>query len=210
MIQLRRSRGDERGAAHWVTPGVRDSGSDDASAATAAELEGYTPMLERMLITLLMVLGYPFYLLLRLIEEVSGEGRWYRQQRRLMEEDRPLLSDAELLHLVPVQPGDEPLWLAVRRAVAESTGLPPEALHPLDKLADLWRMQWIGPDIMDLVFRLERILAVKIPRSAIERSAREMCYGQVGVFWQFADGLVRDLRDVIRVNESTNAQAASE
>ena len=119
-------------------------------------------MLPRILVALFKALAFPFYLLMLCIEEISGEGHWYRKQRRRMESDRPPLPDADFLRLVPVEPGEEPLWLAVRRAVAEPTGLPAEALYPQDPIADLWRMQWLGPDLMDLVFRLERILTIRI------------------------------------------------
>jgi hypothetical protein len=56
-----------------------------------------------------------------------------------MESDRPPLSDAAFLDLVPVGAGEEQLWLAVRRAAAESVGLTREAIYPEDRLADLWQ-----------------------------------------------------------------------
>jgi hypothetical protein len=154
-------------------------------------------MSERVAIALLRVLLIPFYLVLRGIEEISGEGRWYRQQVRRMASHRPPLPDAEFLRTASVGPGDEPLWLAVRRAVAESVGLPAEAVYPQDRLADLWRMQWLGPDMLDLVFRLERQLAVKIPRPSIERYTGRVRYGQAGGFGEFAGAVVRGLREVL-------------
>ena len=72
-------------------------------------------MLPRILVALFKALAFPFYLLMLCIEEISGEGHWYRKQRRRMESDRPPLPDADFLRLVPVEPGEEPLWLAVRR-----------------------------------------------------------------------------------------------
>jgi hypothetical protein len=154
-------------------------------------------MSERVGIALLRVLLFPFYLVLRGIEEISGEGRWYRQQVRRMASDRPSLPDAEFLRAVPAGPGDESLWLAVRRAVADSVGLPAEAVHPQDRLADLWRMQWLGPDLLDLVFRLERQLSVKIPRRSVVKYTGRVRYGQVGEFAEFAGAVVRGLREVV-------------
>jgi hypothetical protein len=118
------------------------------------------------------------------------ERRWYKAQRQLMESDRPPLCDGAFLDLVPVEPGEEQLWLAVRRAVAESAGLTCEAVYPDDRLSDLWRMQWLGPDLMDLIFRLERILGFKICRQSIDASLN-VRYGQEGEFLEFAASLVR-------------------
>jgi hypothetical protein len=118
------------------------------------------------------------------------ERRWYKAQRQRMESDRPPLCDAAFLDLVPIGPGEEQLWLAVRRAVAESVGLTCEAVYPEDRLADLWRMQWLGPDLMDLIFRLERILGFKISRQSIDASLN-VRYGQEGEFLEFAELLVR-------------------
>ena len=110
-----------------------------------------------------------------------------------MEFDRPPLPDAEFLRSVPVRPGEEPLWLAVRRAAAEPTGLPAEAIYPQDRIADLWRMQWDGPDHMDLVFRLERTLATKISRPMTERIAASIRSHRDGEFREFAAAVVRVL-----------------
>ena len=108
-----------------------------------------------------------------------------------MESDRPLLSDTAFLALVPVEGGEEELWLAVHRAVAESVGLTREAIYPEDRLADLWRMQCLGPDLLDLIFRLERILAFKISRQSVDASF-SVRYGQEEAFHEFAASLVRE------------------
>jgi hypothetical protein len=155
----------------------------------------------RMLVRLLQLLLLPVYLLMRCGEELSGEGKWYRQQRQRMNCDRPPMSDAEFLRAVAAEQGEEPLWLAVRQAVADSIGLSPEAVHPQDSLADLWRMQWLGPDLFDMVFRLERFLEFKIPRAALEPHLGEVRYGQTGAFHEFARRMVRGL--------STLAQACA-
>lgn len=135
-----------------------------------------------------------FYLLMRLLEEVSGEGTWYRRMKQAMQVERPPLDDAEFVRSVSAEPDDEPLWLAVRKAVSDSIGLPPEAVRPEDRLADLWRMQWMGPDVMDLVFRMEISLEISIARSALERFP-DVRYGQDGEFREFAEAVVRALRE---------------
>jgi hypothetical protein len=112
-----------------------------------------------------------------------------------MEDDRPPLPDAEYLHSVPAGPGEGPLWLAVRRAVAESTGLPTEAIYPQDRVADLWRMQWDGPDHLDLVFRLERTLAIKISRPMTEKIAESIRSRRDGEFREFAAAVIWALRE---------------
>src|SRR5215469_1001609 len=108
----------------------------------------------RSLTVVLRILFFPLYVLMRIVEELSGEGRWYRRQRREMVEERPPLSDDEFLQAVIAAAADAPLWLAARRAVAEQAGVPTEAVHPHDRLADLWRMQWVGPDLLEFQFRM--------------------------------------------------------
>jgi hypothetical protein len=154
-------------------------------------------MSERILVTLLRVLFSPVYLLMRLAEEVSGEGRWYRLQKRHMVAERPPLADVEYLRLQGASGPDAQLWLAVRRAMSESCGLPSEAIRPNDRLGDLWRMQWMGPDPMDFVFRLERSLGMKIPRATFEEVFRG---GWPEEFGQFAADLVPALRGLRRTN----------
>jgi hypothetical protein len=140
----------------------------------------------------LAVAGGAVLYLAVMIRSSVREGRWYKEQRRRMESDRPPLPDADFLGSVPIGAGEGPLWLAVRRAVAESIGLPGEAIHPEDRLADLWRMQFLGlgPDLMDIIFRLERILGVKINRRSID-AAFTVWYGQEGEFHEFAASWVR-------------------
>ncbi|MFO0892463.1 MAG: hypothetical protein U0790_25390 [Isosphaeraceae bacterium] len=127
-----------------------------------------------------------------IIQSLLRERRWYKKQRRLMEFDRPPLPDAAYLAAVPIAQGEETLWLAVRRAVAESIGLACEAIYPEDRLADLWRMQWLGPDLMDIIFRLERIVGIKIRREWLDDSF-SLRYGQPGVFLEFAEFMVRSI-----------------
>ncbi|HEY2159110.1 MAG TPA: acyl carrier protein [Isosphaeraceae bacterium] len=154
-------------------------------------------MSERTLITLLRVLFFPLYLLMRFIEEVSGEGRWCGRQRRRMASERPPLADREFLRSMRATEDDAPLWLAVRRSMAESCGVPGEAIRPEDRLADLWRLNWMGADLLDLVFRLERALGMKIPRSVVDKGLRDSWLGEFG---QFAAQLVAVLRGLRRTH----------
>ena len=123
-----------------------------------------------------------------LLSSIEAEARWCREQRRRMECDRPALDDGDYLRTVGATADQEALWLAARRAMAESIGLPAEAIHPSDPLADIWRMQ--GPDLLDVVFRLERSLGIKISRQAINR----LPYGrEPGEFRDFAAAAVGEL-----------------
>lgn len=120
---------------------------------------------------LLAVVAYPLTIL---FDEISGGGRRYRRRRSQMVEGRPPVADPEFLRAVGAAEADAPLWLGIRSALAEYCGAPPEAIHPDDRMADLWPMHWDGPDHLDLVFRLERTLGVKIRRGDMESVWRAM------------------------------------
>ncbi len=151
-------------------------------------------MLAQMLIAFLKAPLYPLYLLLLGIDVISGENRWYWQRRRLMEDDRPPLPDPEYLRSMPVELGETPLWLAVRLAVAEPTGLPAEAIYPQDQIADLWRDAVGRPGSPGpLVFRLERTLAIRISRPMTEKIAESIRFHRDGEFREFAAAVVRVL-----------------
>ncbi|WP_165247066.1 hypothetical protein [Paludisphaera soli] len=90
------------------------------------------------------------------------------RRRRSAFATRPPLADPEFLRAVRAEAADATLWLAVRRALADSCGVPAESVRPRDRLADLWNLRSDGPDFLDLLFRLERRLGVKIPRGAVE------------------------------------------
>lgn len=152
----------------------------------------------KILVFLFKVLVFPFYLLICLVDEIRGEGRWYSRQRRLMESERPPLSEAEFLQSVGARAGQAPLWLAVRRAVADACGLLPEAIYPDDRLADLWRMQWLGPDFMDIVFRLEKQLSRKVPRGKVQAAERCMYQNRGGEFREFAAAMAEGLNDLAK------------
>jgi hypothetical protein len=153
-------------------------------------------MLERWPVMLLKAAFFPIYLGLLLVEEISGEGRWYRRQKDLMVSGRPPLSDAGFLEAEGVPESDAPWWLAVRGATGESCGIPGEAVYPGDRLADLWRMHPIGPDLMDIVFRLERSLGLRIPRRVSDRILRQARGGGMEEFRQFARLVAEELREL--------------
>ncbi len=77
--------------------------------------------------------------------------------------------------------------------------MPSKAIYPDDKLADLWRMQSLGPDLMGLVFRMERSLAVRITRESVARLRKGVHYGQEGEFRKFAAAIVGEERDALNV-----------
>jgi hypothetical protein len=135
--------------------------------------------------------GALFFLAVMVVSSIR-DARWCKEQRRRMQADRPSLPDAAFLGSVAISEGEGPLWLAVRRAVAESVGLPYAAIYPEDRLADLWRMQCIGlgPDLMDIIFRLELILGFKVSRRSVDASFA-LWYGQECEFREFASSCVR-------------------
>jgi hypothetical protein len=105
----------------------------------------------------------PLWAFVWFVTELSGEGRWYRRQRQRMTAVRPPLPDAEFLAGQQIEESKAFLWVAVRRAVGTCCGVPAEAIYPHDNMKDLWRMQFLGPDAIDFVFRLEMATWVKVP-----------------------------------------------
>lgn len=147
----------------------------------------------------LRILFFPLYVLVWFVEEISDEGRWYRRQRRSMVEERPPLTDDEFLQAVSAAPADARLWLAARRAVAEQAGVPSEAVYPQDRLADLWRMQWVGPDLLDFHFRMEIALDKKLAPESVTKLFGPLRYGQPGEFHEFAAAVVRRIREAQKI-----------
>lgn len=141
------------------------------------------------------ILFFPVGLLLWGLEEISGGGWWYRRQRRRMVEERPPLTADEFLKAVNAAAADARLWLAVRHAMAERIGVPDEAVYPHDRLADLWRMHWIGLDLLDFLFRLERILGKKIMRASFDKYLAPRRQLHQGEFYHFAEAVVRGLEE---------------
>lgn len=109
-----------------------------------------------------------------------------------MVEGRPPLADDGFLRLMSASAAHAPAWIAVRRVMGESCGLPSEAIHPHDPLADFWRMQWVGPDMLDIIFRMELALGAKIARGSIDEVFCDDCWQ--GDFGQFAARFVKALR----------------
>ncbi|MFO0958290.1 MAG: hypothetical protein U0800_12825 [Isosphaeraceae bacterium] len=142
-----------------------------------------------------LLLWIPLDFLNRIFEEISGEAQWYREQRQRMECDRPPLPDDAFLTEVAAGSEDATYWLAVRRVMGELIGIPAAAIRPGDRFRDLWRMQgdFPIPDLLDVIFRLERDLGCRIPRSSLEESlwtypARD--------FREFAADVVQMLREL--------------
>ena len=59
-------------------------------------------------------------------------------------------------------------------------------------------MQWVGPDLLEIVARVEGLLGVKVPRVALEPHLGEVRYGQAGEFHEFARGMVTGLSTLTR------------
>jgi hypothetical protein len=60
-------------------------------------------------------------------------------------------------------------------------------------------MQSLGPDLMDLVFRMKRSLAVRITRESVVRLRKGVHYGQESEFRKFAAAVVGESRDALSV-----------
>jgi len=127
--------------------------------------------------------------------EISGRGRRYHRLRSRMVDERPPLPDSDYLQAVGAVEADASLWLDVRSCMAEFCDLPPEAIHTGDPMLELWTMRWIGPDYLDMVFRLERTIGVKIRSDDLEAAWREMPMIDQD-FGAFAELTVRALRRI--------------
>jgi hypothetical protein len=117
-----------------------------------------------MMSRILRFLLFPLTLFKSFFVEYLGDGEWYRKQVQLME-SRPPLPNAEYLAAVNCSEADEPFWIAFRDAFAACVGVPSEAIRPEDSLRTLWRMQWLGPDVLAIIFQMEKRLELKIPAS---------------------------------------------
>ena len=113
---------------------------------------------------ILQFLLLPFALLKWFFEDYLGDGAWYRKQVEWME-NRPPMPNADYLAAVNCSEVDGPLWIAIRDAFAACIGVRSEVIHPEDPLRTLWRMQWLGPDVLAIIFQMEKMLQVKIPAS---------------------------------------------
>jgi hypothetical protein len=104
-------------------------------------------------------------------------------------------ADEDFLRAVGAEEPDAPLWIEVRRIQADLCGVPREAVHPEDRLDDLWPDDWWGPDRLDLVFRLERALRVRIPIAAVEPIFIDRTIREFGPFAARMVALIRRLRE---------------
>jgi hypothetical protein len=163
------------------------------------------------LVLLSVALGCAVHALVWLVDEIIGKGAWWRGRRHHIESERPLLSDAESLRSQGIGADGAPLWLAIRTALADSVGLPCEAIYPEDRIMDLWRIQWGGLDLLDIVFRLERSLGVRITRESVERLWNVVRLVPLGEFGQFAAamvGVIREAQKTAAVQRANPASAA--
>lgn len=100
--------------------------------------------------------------------KISGDGRRWRRLRSRLVDERPPLLDSEYLQTVGADGADAPLWVGVRSCLAEYWSVPPEAIHPGDSMLELWWMERSDPDYLDMVYRLEWALGVKIRRGDLD------------------------------------------
>lgn len=141
----------------------------------------------RLLIWVVRRYVRPFLFFHWLCEELSGLGRWRRAQHRRMAEERPPLEDEEYLAELGVPADAAPAYLAVREAMAESCGLPATAIRPEDEVDVLGRLMWMGLDLLDITFRLERQFGVKLSCGDFRRDLCERWKGKDPRFADLAD-----------------------
>ena len=110
---------------------------------------------------------------------------------------RPPVPDDEFLLTVRADEADAPLWLAIRGTVARVCGVSPSAIHPGDRMDDIWKCLPFGSDFFDHVFQLERALRIRIPRGTLEP------FWERGEnFGSFARAEVEVLRDICTQSRS--------
>lgn len=158
---------------------------------TALAIRAYLLMflLALLFIVLLPLLIFGYFLQL-VWDLASGEAAWYRRQRESMVEGRRGTPDAEFVEMVGADVDDARFVLAIRETMAGSIGVPKESIHPQDRMADLWRMQWgVGWDVMPIVFRLEEMLGAKIDSASL-RGFQLGPVSRGGDFGEFATSAV--------------------
>lgn len=149
------------------------------------------PIAIGMLRWALRIVFFPMWVLIRLVEEISGEGRWYRTQKARMTADRAPLSDASYLAALQVKPDDAPGWTAIRQALGQCCGISAESIHPSDQMKDLWRMQLLGPDVAAFVIAYEcasgNHVNLTVARAKLDKVVRETLESD---FSQFVERVV--------------------
>ena len=86
-----------------------------------------------------------------------------RGVRRAYLETHENLTDEEFIRLGEFSSEDLRFALGIRNAFAGFMRVPPSAVHPSDSLGQLNKFAFDGMDFLDLVFRIERELNIRIP-----------------------------------------------
>lgn len=83
---------------------------------------------------------------------LSGERRWYKDQKKRMTEDRPAMSHVEFLKRLQLPDETNAIAVVVRQAFADQTGLPETAIYPDDEVDIFMRMMSPWGDKLDITF----------------------------------------------------------
>jgi hypothetical protein len=89
-----------------------------------------------------------------------------RKQKRFCQGREPL-RDAEFVENVGTDDEQLANCLAVRRTMAGMCRIAPEMVRETDDIRELCRLMFDGWDDLDFIFRLEKELNFKVPRSSI-------------------------------------------
>ena len=111
----------------------------------------------RLLTFLTEVIAFPIYALFRIQDELSGEAKWFRDTQAAFEQ-RDSLSDIDYAEAVFDEPELHVFALATRAAIAKTVGVSEDRISPTDSMETFWRMQWLGPDVAQIVFHMEHEL----------------------------------------------------
>ncbi|MCA9027671.1 MAG: hypothetical protein KDA86_20850 [Planctomycetaceae bacterium] len=111
----------------------------------------------------------PFLLLVHVVEKLSGQRERREEQVHNLVDSRPaMLPDGFLSHFS--NSDDLRVALAVRHAFAQATGLPVNSIYPSNSIRDLGRLQFDGLDVLDIIFRTEKIANVHIDKAQLMES----------------------------------------
>jgi hypothetical protein len=73
------------------------------------------------------------------------------------------MPDDEFVATLALPDEEARMACSLRRAFAQTVGVPPQMIHPSDELEDVSSLVFDGLDFLVPVFRLERELGVKLP-----------------------------------------------
>ncbi len=83
----------------------------------------------------------------------------------------------------------------VRDCFVEALGVEPEEVHMKAKVIDDLGAESL--DLLDIVYRLERVFGIKIPRGNIEAQARQATEGEYEVDGKLTEVALQKLREVM-------------